>query len=163
MTAVPNTFHKGKHCFFRHSGGLAGFHQLCRIFVRFPQLSSSVKDSLVDRKSSRNPVSRFQCDSKSISSAELWATLSVSITKSYPPQQCRTLVYFFLMKATLAIKQFRCFKLGQTRKFNEQNPPVMIYQRVLDVRREFGPNSATMLLPMQCKQIHIPSLVINQI
>jgi hypothetical protein len=163
MTAVPNTFHQGKHCFFRHSGGLAGFHQLCHIFVRFPQLSSSVKDSQVDRKSSRNPVSRFLCESKSISSAEFWATLSVSITKSYPPQQCRTLGSFFLMKATLAIKQFRCFKLGQTRQFNEHNPPVMIYQRVLDVRHEFGRNSPTMSLPMQRNQIHIPRLVINQI
>jgi hypothetical protein len=63
------------------------------------------------------------------------------------------------MKAVLAVKQFRRLKLGQTRRFSEQNPPALLYKRVLDVLHEFGPDPGTLVLRMQRNQLQITHLV----
>jgi hypothetical protein len=67
------------------------------------------------------------------------------------------------MKATIAIKQVRRLKLGQTRRSNKQNPPATMYQRVLDVLHEFGPDPATLVLRTQRNQIQIARLVRHHI
>jgi hypothetical protein len=63
------------------------------------------------------------------------------------------------MQAVLAVKQVRRLKLGQTRRFNEQNRPALLYQRFLDVLHEFGLDPGTMLLRMKRIQIQITHLV----